>query len=89
MALRTHGVCVEATMITIETNGIVTKEGELTVHVSVPAEIQPGKHPVVLVIAENPSSLVESNGEFVVHQAGLSASTATLRREDLYGDDAR
>jgi hypothetical protein len=76
-------------MITIETNAIVTQTGELTVHVSVPAQIQPGEHPVVLVIAEDTRSPTEPSGEFVVHQAGLTSPTDTLRRESLYGDDGR
>jgi len=74
-------------MITIETNAVVSKEGELTVHVNVPAEILPGEHSVVLVISE--SRTPEPNGEFVVHKSGLASLANTLRREDLYGDDGR
>jgi hypothetical protein len=76
-------------MITIETNATVTQEGELSVRVSVPAEIQPGEHPVVLVIAEDTRVQAQPNGEFVVHQAGLTSPMFALRREDLYGDDGR
>jgi hypothetical protein len=79
----------EAEVITIETNAIVTPAGELTIRVSVPAQIQPGEHPVVLVIAEGTRLPAEPNGEFVVHQAGLTSPTNTLQRESLYGDDGR
>jgi hypothetical protein len=70
-------------MITIETNAIVTEQGELTVRVNVPAEVPPGEHPLVLVIAENTNPQAELTGEFIVHQAGITQATLTFRREDL------
>jgi hypothetical protein len=75
-------------MITIETSATVTQTGELTIHVNVPAEIQPGEHPVVLVIAEN-TRAGATQAEFVVHPAGLVMASDDLRRESLYGDDGR
>lgn len=76
-------------MITIETNAIVTEQGELTVHVSVPAEVPPGEHPVVLVISGGTNPQPEPAGEFIVHKAGLTSPSLTFRREDFYGDDGR
>lgn len=76
-------------MITIETNAVVSEQGELTVHVNVPAAVPPGEHPVVLVISESTNQQQGQAGEFVVHQAGLTSTTATFRREDFYGDDGR
>ncbi len=69
-------------MRTIETNAIVTEDGNLIV--ALPKNIVPGEHRVVITIDEQP--VVKGSKpplKFRDYQVGLVDPNFTFRREDL------
>ncbi len=74
-------------MITIETQGTITPDGQLSV--KVPREIVPGEHRVVVVIEEKPvarQTHARPLPAFPVVDLGPWPGDISLRREDIYGD---
>jgi hypothetical protein len=74
-------------MRTIETTAVVTPEHTLTI--TVPADVPPGAHRVVLVVAELESGATRRWLNLRPYNIGLVDPNFTFRREDLYGDDGR
>jgi hypothetical protein len=78
-------------MTTIETQACVTPDHVLSLTVQLPEEVPPGEHRVVVTIdgklAKEPQA--KSRIPWPVHKAGLVPPDATLRREDIYGNDGR
>ncbi|MBI3987767.1 MAG: hypothetical protein HY343_12650 [Lentisphaerae bacterium] len=75
-------------MKTIEMHATVTPERQLTL--SVPEDIMPGIHEVVLII--DPPMAAPAPKEkwgFPVIHMGSWPERVSLRREDLYGDSGR
>ncbi len=73
-------------MKAIETNATVTEEGLLVV--SLPVDLPPGKHRVLVVIGDEPQN--EGKREplrFADYPVSLVSDHMTFRREDLYGDN--
>lgn len=74
-------------MITVDTIGKVTTEGEL--FVKLPKSVPPGEHRVVVVVdTQTPSTKGHEPLVLSPYAVGLATDT-TLRREDMYGDDGR
>jgi len=75
-------------MKTIQTTATVGADRKLVV--DLPADVQPGAHQVVIVIED---ALVAPLGlphpKWPAHDLGRWPYSATLRREELYGDEAR
>ena len=77
-------------MKTVQATATVTPDHQLNVHVQAPADVPAGQHPVVVVIgAPGPESDGTPSCEWPAHDAGLTPPGRSLRREALYGDDAR
>ena len=76
-------------MLTIQTKATVTPERLITL--SVPAEVVPGEHQVILVIeAASPPELAHRPPlDFPVDHYGPWPGNLSLRREDLEGDGGR
>lgn len=75
-------------MRTVETEGIVTPDGRLSVRV--PADIPPGQHRVVVVIDEQPVERGSKHlPDFPVIDPGPWPDNLSLRREDMYGANGR
>ncbi|MBI4493414.1 MAG: hypothetical protein HY690_11555 [Chloroflexi bacterium] len=75
-------------MRTIETTATVAPDGTLTARV--PADIPPGEHEVVLVIAEPVVGKKERPPlDLPVHHWGPWPEGLSLRREDMYDDWGR
>ena len=76
-------------MLTIQTKATVTPERLITL--SVPAEVVPGEHQVILVIeaAPPPELAPRPPLDFPVDHYGPWPGSLSLRREDLEGDDGR
>jgi len=73
---------------TIETDAIVTNEGQLNLNVSV--DLAPGQYKVVLVVEENTAQTPKQNRlNLPVIDVGPWPENFSLRREDMYGDDGR
>ncbi len=75
-------------MRTIETNALVTEDGQLIV--PMPADIVPGEHRVVVVIEEQPVAAPQKKRpplKFSAYPVGLIDDTFTFRREELYDTD--
>ena len=74
-------------MRTIETNAVVTEDGQLIV--PMPADITPGHHRVVIVIEEQaaPTTRKRPPLKLSVFPFGLTDDTFTMRREELYDTD--
>lgn len=80
-------------MVTLQLKGIVQPDG--TVVLTLPAEIRPGEHEMVVVLPQDmqqPAS-ARANGIKVrqplrlrAYPVGLRDETLTFRREDLYAD---
>jgi hypothetical protein len=73
-------------MRTIETTVNVTEDGTLTI--SLPPDVTPGLHRVVVVI-EGLSSVDEELDDFPLHDIGGWPADLPLKREDLYDDRGR
>jgi hypothetical protein len=74
-------------MRALNSTAVVTADHILTM--PVPSDVLPGTHDVVLVIKDPAPSLAPSLADWPVHAVGLTDTTTTFRREDLYGDDGR
>ncbi|HKI31909.1 MAG TPA: hypothetical protein VKA46_08570 [Gemmataceae bacterium] len=77
-------------MRSLVVTAVVTPEH--TVTVTVPGDIAPGPHQVVLVIQEDVQPLPQGQPDFLnwpAHPVALVDPSFTFRREDLYGDDGR
>lgn len=75
-------------MITIGTIATVAADGTLIIRV--PGDIAPGKHKVVLVIAEEPEAKIERPPlDFPVRDWGPWPDNLSLRREEMYDDWGR
>jgi hypothetical protein len=72
-------------MMTIETIGTVSPEGELVV--KLPKTLPPGEHHVVVVIETEAASM--DRGELPTVKVGEWPEGFTFRREDIYGDEGR
>ena len=72
-------------MRTIETTALVRADGTLTA--TVPADVAPGEHRVVLVLEESPVVL-KGSLELPIHDIG-DWPAISLHRADLYGSDGR
>jgi len=79
---------LEVTMIrTIETKVEVTADRHLTV--MVPRDVTPGEHDVVVVIEDAGSTVGSQATALPVLHVGAWNEDATLRREEIYGQDGR
>lgn len=75
-------------MKTIETTGTVSPDHTLTV--SVPVDIEPGEHRVVVVVDEQPTrSLPETGLALPTLSVGSWPADLSLRRENMYDDSGR
>ena len=75
-------------MKTIETTGLVSPEGKVTLQL--PADIPPGEHRIVVIIDEQLIMRKQHPPlEFSVYPVGLVREHMTFRREDMYGDWGR
>lgn len=80
-------------MKAIETTGMVTADGKITIQL--PPDIPPGEHQIVLVIDEelvSEKSLTKEKRpplNFPVHDFGSWPAALSLRREDMYDDWGR
>ena len=75
-------------MRTIETTATLTDDR--TLMVSVPVDLEPGQHRVVVVVDEQPIPTGQPRPlELPVHDLGPWPEGLTLRREDLYDDWGR
>lgn len=75
-------------MKTIETDAIVTNEGQLNLNVSV--DLAPGQYKVVLVVEETTDQTPKQTRlNLPVIDVGPWPENVSLRREDMYGDDGR
>ena len=75
-------------MRTIETTASVASDGTLTAHV--PAEVPPGEHVILVVLAEDGMSEEEREPlDLPIHDVGPWPEGLSLRREDMYGDFGR
>lgn len=75
-------------MRAIETHGIVTPDGSLSVRV--PSDIPAGEHRVVVVIDEQLIARGEQSlTPFPILDLGPWPKDLSLRREDMYGPDGR
>jgi hypothetical protein len=75
-------------MKTVEAEGIVTPDGQLSVRI--PFAVSPGKHRVVVVIDERPIPPSDrARDEFPVIDVGAWPEQLSLRRQDLYDDSER
>lgn len=80
-------------MKTIETDIIVSQDGQAKLDLKLSADVAPGRHRAVIVLDERPAPAI-SGGEdpmvdFPVHNDGPWPENLSLRRADLYGDDER
>lgn len=75
-------------MRTIETTATITAEGTLTLQV--PPDIPPGPHHIVVWITDDPPAPLHAQPPPVIPVLHVGAWPAdlSLRREDLYNDDA-
>jgi hypothetical protein len=76
-------------MRVIETQGIVTAEGELLVRVRLPGNPAPGPHPVVLVIEDRVVEQRPQPLKLPLLPVESWPSNLSLRREDMYDDWGR
>lgn len=79
-------------MRTIETTAVVTSDGKLTI--TLPSDITPGEHRVVVVIDTNgtspsPKRLPKPPLRLASWKWEAWPEESTFRREDMYGDDGR
>ena len=75
-------------MKTIETDAVVTSEGQLNLHLNV--NLAPGQYKVLVVVDEAPSiSSTHRILDLHVIDVGVWPEHLSLRREDMYGDDGR
>lgn len=73
-------------MRTIETNILVTDEGQITLNIPLP----PGEYHVVLVVDDQPiPTTVRPPLVLPVIHIEKWPENLSLRREDMYGDDER
>lgn len=73
-------------MRTIETRATVRPDGTLVAQV--PADVTPGEHRVILVLADAVATATTGELDLPVHDLGPWPATS-LRRVDLYGDGGR
>ena len=73
-------------MLTLTTKVRIQEGGKL--EASVPAELPPGEHEAVIVLAPERRRSKFRMSEFPVHYGDWDHSVS-LRREDIYGDDGR
>ena len=75
-------------MRTIETTAVVTEDGKLTI--TLPPDVAPGEHQVVIVIAEQVSVKgTRPPLDLPVRDYGPWSENLSLRREDMYDDWGR
>jgi hypothetical protein len=75
-------------MKAIEATATVPRDGTLTV--SIPVELQPGQHRVVVVVEEAPvHQKVPAPLDLPTLKVGQWPQDLSLRREDIYGDWGR
>lgn len=74
-------------MKTIELTAVIGNDRQLIV--SLPPDIIPGAHRVVVVIEEAPVRMPTPAWHFPVIDVGPWPAGLSLRREDLYGADGR
>ncbi|MEP7198828.1 MAG: hypothetical protein ABI874_03320 [Chloroflexota bacterium] len=75
-------------MRTIEANASVTADGTLTL--TVPRDIVPGEHRVVVVIDERPvAQFKRAPQDFPIIHVGAWPTSLSLRREDIHDDWGR
>jgi hypothetical protein len=77
-------------MRTIETTATVNEDGTLVV--TVPPDVRPGRHRVVVVIEETNGRTAATDRppfDFPVHDRGPWPEDLSLRREDMYDDWGR
>lgn len=75
-------------MKAITTTATVAANGTLTV--TVPTDMPPGEHEVVLVIDEEPAVKRERLPlKFSAYPVGVASESFTFRREDLYDDNGQ
>lgn len=80
-------------MRAIETDIIVSQDGQARIDLKLSADVPPGRHRAVIVLDERPVSAVPGRenflADFPVHDFGPWPENLSLRRADLYGDDER
>lgn len=76
-------------MRTVSVKAVVGIDQEL--RITVPSDISPGTHDVVVVIDEKTESATRRPRKlrFASHGSVLTDGEKTFRRETVYGDDAR
>jgi hypothetical protein len=80
-------------MKTIETDIIVSLDGQARIDLKLSSDVPPGRHRAVVVLDERLAQAVPrgagSLADFPVHDFGPWPENLSLRRADLYGDDER
>jgi hypothetical protein len=76
-------------MTTIQTTASVTPDHRLIVDTNAPAEIPPGEHRVVVMIAPQPAVQTANELLFQPYPVGPVSEDITFGREQIYGDDGR
>jgi hypothetical protein len=80
-------------MKTIETDIIVSRDGQARIDLKLSSDVPPGRHRAVVVLDERPAQAAPrgagSLADFPVHDFGPWPENLSLRRADLYGDDER
>lgn len=72
-------------MLNIEATGVVTEDHQLLVRSSVPEDVLPGEHPVVVSIeVEKPRSGKQAPLFRSAYDIGLTNDQITFSREDIY-----
>lgn len=74
-------------MKTLETTGMVDREGRLSL--SIASNVPPGEHRVIILIDDKVAGPAVETEELPVLDVGPWLSESTLRREEMYGDDGR
>lgn len=77
-------------MKAVEAVATVTPDHRLNVQAEAPTDVPPGEHRVMVLMDDAQIHAERSTGDgWPVHDADLTPSDASLRREDLYGSDGR
>jgi hypothetical protein len=76
-------------MKTIETRALIDGDGRITLEAQAPSDIRPGEHDVLVIIDEKDAAPLRSpHLDFPVDSYGPWPEGLSLRREDLYGENA-
>jgi hypothetical protein len=74
-------------MVTIETTIEVDEQRRATIQL--PADMKPGPYRAVVVVESQEPAVMRAPLTFSAHDVGRWPEGFTVRREDIYGDDAR